>query len=197
MTAAFAGCGAWLVLAIVIPGMLGAAVKLGAPVPSRESYVQAMRDANDAVNADQLGSLRRFYDAHPEWQPQKTALAKVSSSVSRLQRAEELERAMLPVERRFELARAAQRRLFERYRVFSPVTLAYQGLVRLAGNDAARQQVFIGQVRQYQLALRAYFQNEIQRAALRDERTACARTCLGGYGFRDFDRVPRFGPMAK
>lgn len=64
--------------------------------------------------------------------------------------------------------------------------------VRLAGNDVMRHQAFIARVQQYQSRLRAYFQEAIQRAALGDEQHACVRTCLGGYGFRDFDKVPRF-----
>jgi ABC-2 type transport system permease protein len=196
MTAAFAGFGAWLVLAVLLPGALTAGVRLGAPLPSRESYVQAMRDANDAVQANRLGSLARFYDQHPEWKPGKTALDKVSSSVTRIQRAEELENALLPVEQAFDGARARQQRLFAQLAPASPVTLAYQALAEIAGNDAGRQQAFIGEVRAHQLRLRAFFQRAIQEAALGDEGQSCAATCLGGYGFRDFDAVPRFQASA-
>ncbi|MDC8757292.1 DUF3526 domain-containing protein [Janthinobacterium fluminis] len=196
MTAAFAGFGAWLVLAILLPGALTTAVRLGAPLPSRESYVQAMRDASDVVQANRLGSLARFYDQHPEWKPGRTALDKVSSSVTRIHRAQELERALLPVEQAFDGARQRQQRLFGQLAVASPVTLAYQALAEIAGNDSARQQAFIGEVRLHQLRLRDFFQSAIQEAALGDELQECAATCLGGYGFRAFDAVPRFRASA-
>ena len=192
MSAAFAVSGAWLVFAIVIPGALNAGVQLGAPVPNREYYVQAMRDAGDRVAADKLNSLARFYDSHPEWKPARTPLEKVSSSVSRIQRAQELESAMRDVELAFDTARARRDALFGAAAAFSPVTLAYQALAHIAGNDSARQQRFIAEVQQHQGRLRDYFQAEIQRAALGDERNPCAKTCLGGYGFRDFGKVPGF-----
>lgn len=197
MSAAFAVSGAWLVFAIVIPGALNAGVQLAAPVPNREYYLQAMRDAADRVAADKLNSLARFYDSHPEWRPEKTPLEKVSSSVSRIQRAQELERAMRGVEQEFDSARAKRDALFDVAAAFSPVTLAYQALAHLAGNDSGRQQRFIAEVQLHQGRLRDYFQAEIQRAALGDERDPCARTCVGGYGFRDFDRVPRFRASAE
>lgn len=192
MTAAFAGFGAWLMLAVLLPGAMTAAIQMGAPVPVRERYVQALRDAGDQVNADKLASLARFYDSHPEWKPAATPLAKVSSSVSRLQRAQELERVMAGVDRQFEQARLRQQRLFEQAIVFSPVTLVYQTLSAIAGNDGDRHRRFMAEVQRHQLQLREYFQRAIQLAALGDERKPCPAACLGGYGFRDFDQVPRF-----
>ena len=196
MTAAFAGFGAWLMLAVLLPGAMTAAIQIGAPVPVRERYVQALRDAGDQVNADKLGSLARFYDSHPEWKPSATPLSKVSSSVSRLQRAEELERVMAGVDRRFEQARMRQQGLFEQAIVLSPVTLVYQTLSDIAGNDGERHRRFMAEVQRHQARLRDYFQSAIQLAALGDERKPCPATCLGGYGFRDFDQVPRFSASA-
>lgn len=193
MSAAFAGFGAWLVLAILIPGALSAIVQASAPVPQRERYVQAMRDANDQVAANKLSSLARFYDSHPGWKP-AGALDKVSASVSRLQRAQELERVMASVDREFQLAAEQRRALFDRLQGFSPVTLAYQSLTALAGNDAVRHQRFLAEVQRHQQTLRDYFQQAIQLSALGDERKPCPQTCLGGYGFRDFDQVPVFTP---
>jgi ABC-2 type transport system permease protein len=114
--------------------------------------------------------------------------------VTRLQRAQELEQVMAGVDRRFDLARENQQQLFERTMVFSPVTLAYQVLATIAGNDGARHQRFLGEVQQHQQRLRDYFQRVIQLSALGDERKPCPATCLGGYGFRDFDQVPAFAP---
>ena len=193
MSAAFAGFGAWLVLAILLPGAMTAAIQIGAPVPQRERYVQAMRDAADQVAANKLGSLARFYDSHPDWRP-ATALDKVSSSVTRLQRAQELERVMAGVDREFHLARQSRQRWYEEALAISPVTLAYQVLSTIAGNDGARHQRFLGEVQRHQQRLRDYFQRTIQLSALGDERAPCPKTCLGGYGFRDFDQVPAFTP---
>ncbi|TWI70005.1 ABC-2 type transport system permease protein [Pseudoduganella lurida] len=192
MSAAFAAFGAWLVFTIVIPGVLNVGVQLGAPVPNREYYVQALRDAADHVAEDKLNSLARFYDSHPEWKPAKTSLDQVSTAVSRIQRAQELEKAMRDVEARFDGARARRDALFDRAMGFSPVTLAYQALTHIAGNDSDRQGRFIAEVQQHHARLRDFFQATLQRSALGDEQTGCAKTCLGGYGFRDFGAVPRF-----
>lgn len=191
ISAAFAGFGAWIVLAILIPGAISVVIRFQSPMPQRESYVQAMRDAADLVAANKLDSLARFYDSHPEWRP-ATALDKLASSVSRLQRAQELERVMASVDQQFEQARQDQQRRFEKWRVLSPVALAYQALVHIAGNDSDRHQRFLREVQQHQQRLRDYFQRTIQVSALGDERSPCPATCLGGYGFRDFDRVPTF-----
>ncbi|MBJ7312529.1 DUF3526 domain-containing protein [Rugamonas sp. CCM 8940] len=195
MTAAFAGFAAWLVLAVLLPGALTVMIQLGAPVPQRELYVQAMRDAGDQVAANKLDSLARFYDSHPDWKP-AASLDKVSSSVSRLLRAQELERVMGGVEQQFERAKQDQQRMFEDVLVLSPVTLTYQVLAGLAGNDGARHQRFLDEVQRHQRRLRDYFQRVIQLSALGDERAPCPNTCLGGYGFRDFDQVPVFAPTS-
>ncbi|QJE01607.1 ABC transporter permease subunit [Massilia forsythiae] len=191
-SAAFAGFGLWLLFAVVLPGALDAALRIGAPLPARERYVQALRDAGDRVAADGAASLARFYDRHPQWKPRRTALDQVPASVSRLQRAQELELAMRGVDAEFAAAQAARAGLSARLSAFSPATLASQAFATVAGNDAARYQDFIGEVASYQGGLRDFFQGAIQRAALGDERAPCPRTCLGGYGFRDFDRVPLF-----
>jgi len=196
MGAAFAGFGLWLLFAIVLPGLLDAAVRFHAPVPPRERYVQALRDAGDRVAADRAGSLARFYDSHPEWKPRRTAPGAVSASVSRLQRAQELDKAMAGVDTAFGRAEAARAALFARLSMASPVTLANGAFAALAGNDRERHARFVAAVGVHQAALRDWFQDAIQRAALGDEAAPCQRTCLGGYGFRDFDAVPRFTPPA-
>lgn len=197
MAAAFSGFGLWIVFAVVLPGALEVVTRIGAPLPTRENYVQAMRDAGDKVAADQVASLSRFYDAHPEWRPQRTALKNVASSVTRLQRAEELEKAMLDVDRKYRSAEFARTALFTTVSTLSPVPLASQAFSVVAGNDLARHQAFINEVGTHQLALREWFQAAIQRAALGDEKNPCARTCLGGYGFQEFDSVPRFQASAR
>lgn len=164
MTAAFAGFGAWLVLAIMLPAAITTAIQLAAPVPERERYVQAMRDAGD----------------------------RVPSGLPRLERAVEVERQMVGVDRQFDQASARHQELFDRALAFSPVTLAYDSMAVIAGNDNARHQHFMAEVRRHQLRLRSYFQNAIQLAALGDAKHHCPSTCLGGYGFLDFDGVPRF-----
>jgi ABC-2 type transport system permease protein len=193
---AFAAFGAWLVFTVVLPGLLGTAVQLGAPVPGRETYVQAMRDAGDRVDADKVGNLARFYDSHPEWKPVRTSLDKVSSSVARIPRAQAVERAMAGVDARFDAARRRRAALFDRLMGLSPVTIAHRAFARLSGNDEARHRRFIAEVERHHARLRDFFQQAIQKAARADETSQCPRTCLAGYGFRDFAAVPRFAPAS-
>jgi len=194
--AAFAGFGAWVGFVILIPALLTAVVSLAVPLPSREGYVVAMRDAGDRVNADRLGLVARFYDEHPAWRPQRTSLEKLSSSVTRFARAAELERALATVERSFDEASDQQSRFLDQWSLLSPATLAYDALARLGGNDLRRHRAFLESVRGHQLALREHFQARIQQAALRDEQDPCKQTCLGGYGFTEFDAVPRYQASA-
>lgn len=168
MTAAFAGFGTWLVLAIMLPAASTATIQLAAPVPQRERYVQAMRDAGD----------------------------RIAAGLPRLERAIELERLMSGVDRQFQQAALRRQSLFERTLAFSPVTLAYESMAVIAGNDGARHQRFMAEVQLHQLRLRSYFQNAIRLASQGDARLHCSTTCLGGYGFRDFDGVPRFTASA-
>ena len=201
-TAAFAGFGAWVGVVVLLPALLSAAVSLAAPQPSREAYIVAMRDAADQVQADRVNVVARFYDQHPEWKPERTALDKLPPAVTRLARAVELERAMADVDARFEQARQRQAGLLQSGSIVSPVSLTHEALATLSGNGTARHQQFLAEVQQHQRALRDFFQARIQQAALNDERQPCpvlnatlgagTGTCRGRYGFEDFKAVPRF-----
>jgi ABC-2 type transport system permease protein len=191
-TAAFAGFAAWLVLVVLLPALLGAAVGLAAPQPSRESYVRAMRDAGDEFAQNRSAVLARFYDDHPQWRPAKTSLDKLSSSVMRIPRMLEQERRMAPVEARFAEARAQREALFAQWLRMSPASLFSEAQARLAGHDTARHRRFEAELQGHHSALRSFFNQRIQEAALRDEASGCKQTCLEGWGFTDFEAVPRF-----
>jgi ABC-2 type transport system permease protein len=191
-TAAFAGFGAWVGIVVLLPALLAAIVSLAAPLPQRERTIVAMRNAADAVQANRVAVMARFYDQHPEWRPERTALDKLPSSVTRLARAVELERALAGVEAGFEQARRRQARLLQAWGVLSPVSRTHEALSVLGGQDSARHQAFLAEVQAHQQQLRSFFQARIQQAALADERQPCVATCLGGYGFTDFAAVPRF-----
>lgn len=203
-TAAFAGFGAWVGIVVLLPALLSAAVSLAAPQPSREAYIVAVRDATDQVQANRSSLVARFYDQHPQWKPERTALDKLPPAVTRLARAIELERAMADVDARFEQARQRQAQLLQSFSLASPVSLTHEALSTLAGNDATRHQQFLAEVQQHQRALRDFFQARIQQAALNDERQPCpalgatpsSGTCLANYGFNEFQSVPRFAASA-
>lgn len=200
-TAAFAGFGAWVGIVVLLPALLSAAVLLAAPQPSREAYIVAVRDAADQVQANRLGVVSRFYDQHPQWKPERTALDKLPAAVTRIARAVELERAMAEVDARFEQVRQRQTRLLQAWSVLSPVSLSHEAFSTLAGSSSPRHQQFLAEVQRHQRALRDFFQARIQQAVLRDERQPCPAlgptpnhpgTCLGSYGFQDFHEVLRF-----
>lgn len=192
-SAAFAGFGTWVAVAIVLPALLASAVSLAAPLPPREGYIVAMRDAADRVNANRLSLLARFYDEHPTWRSEKTAIDKLPSAVTRFARAIEVEKALAGVEADFERARSRQAELLGRWALLSPVTLAHGIFSALAGHDAERHRRFEAEVRSHQVRMRDFFQSRIQQAALAEEKNPCANaTCIGGYGFTDFAALPRF-----
>lgn len=195
-TAAFAGFAAWVLLVVLLPALLAAAVSLAAPAPSRESHVVAMRDATDSVQNNRLALLQRFYDQHPEWRPERTGLDKLPAATTRLTRAAEVERELAGVEASFAEAQARQARLWQGLGLLSPVSLGHELLARQAGHDAGRHQRFIAEVGAHQRQLREFFQARIQQAARSDERQPCPTTCAGGWGFADFAQVPRFEASA-
>lgn len=99
---------------------------------------------------------------------------------------------MRGVEARFEEARLRRDSLYQRGMIVSPVTLAYQAFSQVAGNDELRQQQFLAEAERHHGTLRDFFQRNIQAAALADEKSACVRSCLYGYGFNSFAEVPHF-----
>ena len=194
-TAAFAAFGAWLVIAVMLPNLTSAAANLLAPMPSREAYIVASRDAADALNADRLNMVTRFYDQHPEWKPDKTALDKISPTVTRLARAVEMEKSLAKVDAIFNDAKNKQRVLLDTLSLFSPLNLAQESLTSLAGNDLSRHDRFMVAVQQHQVALRDLFQPLLQVAAKKNEATPCAHasgTCMEGFGFTAHDCVSLF-----
>ena len=194
-TAAFAAFGAWLVVAVLVPNLISATANALAPVPSREAYIVASRDASDAVNADRLNMVTRFYDQHPEWKPDKTALDKVSPTVTRLARAIELEKKLAKVDATFNEAKQKQNILIDALSLLSPLNLAQRSFGALAGNDRQRHELFMTAVRQHQVTLRDMFQPLLQVAAKNNDVTICTHasgTCLAGFGFTAHDSVARF-----
>lgn len=191
-TAAFAGFAAWVLLVVMLPALLAAAVSLAAPTPSRESHVVAMRDATDRVQSSRVALLQRFYDQHPEWRPERTSLDKLPAAVTRFTRAVEVERELATVEAAFAQAQTRQADLWQALGLFSPVSLGHELLTQQAGHDAQRHQHFIDEVARHQRQLRDFFQARILQAARSDERQPCPATCAGGWGFSDFSAVPRF-----
>jgi ABC-2 type transport system permease protein len=199
MTAAFAGFGAWVALTVLIPQLLGVVAASVYPMPSRERHLLEVREAVDRVNADRLKLIERFYDQHPQWRPQVTALNKVSPPVMRLARAAELESRLADADAKFEQTRREQAQFLALGAFLSPVTLVGSVLEALAGNDAARHAVFLDEVRRYQLSLRAHFQSRLQEAALAEEQSPCqhpSTTCLRGFGFTGHAEVPVFASNA-
>lgn len=193
--AAFASFGAWVVVALVLPQLLAATVAGVSPMPSREMYLLKMREAVDKTNANRVKLIEQFYDQHPEWRPLTTPIDKVAAPVVRLARAAALETSTMDADAAFAAARAKQAYLLSSLQWLSPVTVAHSAYAQIAGNDAARHDLFLGEVRQYQLRLRAFFQARLQEAALAEEANPCkhpSTTCLPGFGFADHDNVPQF-----
>ena len=203
-TAAFACFGAWVSVVVLLPAVLTAAVTLMAPLPSQEALIVATRDAADQVQRDRVNVMAHFYEQHPQWQPERTALDKLPTAVTRLARAAALERALADVYQRHNDARQRHMQLLQAASALSPASMTHNALSMLAGHDAQRHQNFLDEVRQHQLALREFFQARIQQAALNEERQPCpplgaiasTGTCKSSYGFDDFASVPRFEPSA-
>lgn len=203
-TAAFAGFGAWVGIVVLLPAVLTATISLSAPLPSQEALIVATRDATDQVQRDRVSVMSQFYEQHPEWRLERTALDKLPTPVTRMARAVALERALTDVNTRHDQARQRHTQLLRAIAPFSPVSMMHDALAGLAGQDTQRHQQFVAEVRLHQLALRDFFQARIQQAARNDERQPCppidgvpsTGTCKVSYGFDDFQTVPRFQASA-
>lgn len=194
-TAAFAAFGGWVVFVVLMPALLTAGIGAVSPIPAREAYLVEVRNATDRIGADRLKRTARFYDQHPQWRPPNTPVAKVSGAVMRLARASEMEKELDAVEAKFDQARQNQARWFANWMVLSPVSLAHYGLSQVSGNDSARHDLFMRDVREHQLQMHSFFQSRIQQAALVQDAAPCqhpSTTCLPGFGFVEHEKVLTF-----
>jgi ABC-2 type transport system permease protein len=170
---------AWLVLVVLLPWLINLSAATLHPLPSRTSYVLALRAANELVEpeAKRYELLARYLGDHPELAPAGGASPAMHYTAANIAATREVEARLRPVQARFDEQLARQQALVDRFQWLSPAVLAQQGFVEVAGAGWARHRWFLQLAEAYSDALRAYFNPLV---------------LSGTFEFRAFDDWPRF-----
>lgn len=182
----------WIALLVVVPAIANFAARRLEPVPPRAAFVQAMRDATDAINRERLSLLENYFVDHPEFAPADQDMNRVPFAITRIVTVQELERRVAQVEARYATALDAQQRLLSRFELISPGLWLQSTFNRLSGTDLERQRDFLRQVDEYHAALRDFFHPKIHAVAGRAE-GRLDHFDFPQYRYSQF-RTPLFGP---
>ncbi len=151
----------WIALLVVVPAVANFAARRFEPVPPRAVFVQAMRDATDAINRERLSLLENYFVDRPEFAPADQDVSRLPFTITRIVTVKELERRVAQVEARYATALDAQQRLLARFEMISPGLWLQGAFNRLSGTDLERHRDFLRQVDTYHTALRDFFHPRI------------------------------------
>jgi ABC-2 type transport system permease protein len=170
---------AWLILVVLIPWLINLAAATLHPLPSRTSYVLAVRAANEFVEpeAKRYELLARYLGDHPELAPAAGASQAMHYTAANIAATQEVEARLRPVQARFDEQLARQQALVDASQWLSPAVLAQQGFVEIAGAGWPRHRWFLRLAEAYSDELRRYFNPLV---------------LSGRFEFRAFDDWPRF-----
>lgn len=155
----------WLLFVVLLPSSLNMTITTMFPVPSRVELVQATRVASDEANEAGSALLARYYEDHPDLAGGDVAQAVSDANVVRLAVADEVERRVRPVVRRYEDQLARQQDSVTWLRFLSPAMLMQDALNDLAGAGTARHRHFLAQVDAFHDRWRRHFTPLIVRKA--------------------------------
>lgn len=167
---------AWLVLAIVLPVLLGELASAWAPVPSRVQLINAVREAGNLNAADVASLVTAYYEAHPD--AVSSSESADVTAIRGLAQQDEVDRRIEPILSAYRAATARQQSIADRLRFLSPPLLVYDAAIELAGTTNARYRRFANQVDAYHARWRQYFYPLVH-----------ARASLS---MRQYERAPRF-----
>lgn len=160
--------GGWLVLVVIIPGLLGAAVDTLYPPPDRMALVHEARAAAQEAERE-LAGLEGRHDRDPQSRDVTTRVVAVQAAL--VERTEPVLAEMR--------ARVRERHgLIEALRFLSPALVVQLALEDVAGSGATRHHRFEVQVDRYHADWRAWFAERVEAGS----RLAAA----------DVDALPRF-----
>jgi ABC-2 type transport system permease protein len=169
----------WLALTLVVPALANLLAQTVAPTPSRLEYVNALRSAEIAANAQSRELLRGYLLDHPEIEAREEGrIAPFIKTYYLVQR--DVEAATAPVRDAFTARYERQQALLGHLSFLSPAMLLQASLDDLAGTSLARQRRFEAEA----IELRARFQQAVEPALMAGRRLAAAEhTALPHYEF--------------
>lgn len=180
---------AWILLAVGLP-LLGsaAAARLG-QAPSAIAYIDAQRQANDAIAAERDALLARAFRSRPDLAGALGRIGELDYATRLTFLAPELERRLQPLRDRQAKARHARERFSHWAGYAAPPLGLAQALSRLAGTDPARHQHFEQQTVAFQRELRGWFYPRVQRQIA----TPTPRSdSYGRLNFNEFGAIPAY-----
>lgn len=159
----------WLVLVVVGPGLMRAAVEAAYPPPSRVALATAARDAAAASEE----ALEAIEGDHREGKEQPRS----DKEAGRAAAERELRARLSPLKQGFETALGQQQETIDSLRVLSPALASSEALVAIAGEDLARRRAWLTSVEGWHTSLRKWFAQERARG-----------------GAPRLEQMPRFAP---
>lgn len=155
----------WLLFLVAIPSLLNGVASTLYPLPSRVSYVNAMRAASEAAERRAAKRMEQFYQDHPE-------LAKDGSAqnddfgIKAMLTLEDMLESIRPVKAQFQAQAAAQKQFIRTAQFLSPAIVMQNVMNTIASTGEERYDDFIRQARDYHKAWREFFEPMIyQRKA--------------------------------
>jgi ABC-2 type transport system permease protein len=181
----------WVGMLVVVPAIANFTAQRLESVPPRAMFVQAMRDATDAINRERLSLLENYFVDHPEFAPVNQNFDSLPFTITRIVTVQELERRVAEVEAQYTSALDAQQRLLSRFEVLSPGLWLQSVMNRLSGTDLDRQRDFLRQVDAYHAALRDFFHPRILSLTKQADYRVCV-DCPGATRASDHFDFPQY-----
>ena len=149
--------GAWLALAVIVPGAIKVSVESTVPLPDGGEILLTQREAvNDAWDLPKAATMEPFIAHHPEWadytevgQPFEWKWYYAFQQVG--------DQTVEPLSIAFREGRIRRDRLAGSLAWLSPPALAERALQALAGTDVAATLAYEQRVREFHRALREYY----------------------------------------
>lgn len=182
---------AWMVWTVGLPLGTSALAAMWWPAPSYAVYVDDLREVSAAVEAERDLIVGTALAAHAGRPAGAVDASRYDYSTRLIALAPEIERRLQRhVDAREQHARGMES-LQPAMSWLSPQIAFQSALEQLAGTSTERHRRFARDVRQFQLALRAFIYPRVRQQAISPAAPACA-TCPARLAFVDFDAIPRF-----
>ncbi len=170
--------GVWLALLVVLPALLSVAANAYYPMPSRVELIAETREASEEAKKNGAQILAQYFEDHPELAVQGSKPVDTKNfAASSLMVNLEVEKAISPLEEKFEVQKDKQAHLVAQWRFVSPAIFVQQMLENIAATGDVHYLDFEQQMQAAHAKYRAFFTQKI----IKQEKMCAA----------DYDQVPQ------
>ena len=138
----------WLMIVVVIPSVLNGVANVVYPLPSRVSYVNAMRQAGEDAERRSAKRMEQFYQDHPEL-AKDTAARDNDFGIEYLLMLEDIAQSTKAVRDDFNRAKHSQNTLIKTMQAISPAIVMQSLMNTLASTSDERYATFLAQARAF------------------------------------------------